>query len=166
MSIDGYWRSRGLGHVYIDSHCRRQCIVLVVRRRPLSATMGFKRVTSAHFCLDNMLGKQPIDVNYRRQYLENRVYRKPVPMTKTRPLYHIILILQYLSSVVQGVILLHLVGNFSVERVCWLYSVHEQSSVFSWRMSIKIHVTENRVNIYQVYILEFGETKLIFLRWP
>ena len=29
--------------------------------------------------------------------------------------------------------------------MCWLRSVHEQSSVFSSRMNIKIHPTENRV---------------------
>ena len=36
------------------------------------------------------------------------------------------------------------VGNFAFERVCWLYSVHERSSVFSWRMNTKIHPTENK----------------------
>ena len=59
------------------------------------------------------------------------------------------------------------VDNFAVERVCWSYSVHEQSSVFSWT-NIRIHPTENRVNIYtpKYLFLDFGETKWIFLRWP
>ena len=43
--------------------------------------MGFKRITSGHFCLDNTSGKQPIDINYRRQYLEKRAYQWPLPTT-------------------------------------------------------------------------------------
>ena len=55
------------------------------------------------------------------------------------------------------------VGNFAVERVCSLYSDQQRSSVFSWRINVKIYPSENRANIN--LFSEFGDTKCFFPGW-